>query len=296
MVDSATTALSQLLVSRATELARAGRFEQAESLLQEATEAAGPSAAGLDLLARIRAQQGRLMAAEQLWTEASRLEPENDAFAAGLRRIAQLRQRGGWLRPLLYLAAALVVAVALLATARSFDRLYDALEASRQAPTEPPPAPTPIVNEAPPPAAPPPAAPSLELDVPGLQLRTENDELVATFESGLFFQGTTFRPEAPAVLAALGEQLEPHIGSVHVVIVGHTNALPMPEDSDWSDNAALGLARAAAAFDQLRQRAHLPAHAFSLRSAVKAGPTRGTWEDGARQQTVELRFSDSRPR
>lgn len=105
------TLLPQIALAQATELARVGQYATALDLLNGSPEA-GMSPAGLDLRARMCAQQGRLAEAEALWLEARRLDPQNSAYAVGLAEIAR-RQRGAALRlpwrPLVGLALLLAV-------------------------------------------------------------------------------------------------------------------------------------------------------------------------------------------
>ena len=76
MTDAATgqaeRLLARLVLAQATDLARAGRMAEAEQVLG-AGDTVSP--AGLDLLARIRIQQGRLLEAQTLWREAAKREP-----------------------------------------------------------------------------------------------------------------------------------------------------------------------------------------------------------------------------
>src|SRR5438105_13854934 len=67
----------QVSLARATDLARAGKYDEAETVLAGAVGESGSHPAALDLLARIRAQQGRLIEAQALWGQASRLDPSN---------------------------------------------------------------------------------------------------------------------------------------------------------------------------------------------------------------------------
>lgn len=106
--------LRHVALAQATDLARAGRYEPAESILAEWTHRQEPLPAALDLLARIRAQQGRLAEAEAYWTRALQLDPGNAAYAAGLRRIAHLQRsplrRTPWPAVAALAAAGLVLA------------------------------------------------------------------------------------------------------------------------------------------------------------------------------------------
>jgi type VI secretion system protein ImpK len=81
-------------LAAAARLARAGRYDDAEAILKELRESFGATGPVLDLLARVMAQQGRLGEAEFLWTQAQQKDPDNEAYRAGLRRIAQFQKQG----------------------------------------------------------------------------------------------------------------------------------------------------------------------------------------------------------
>jgi osmotically-inducible protein OsmY len=105
----------QSLLAKAAQLARAGRYAEAEAILQDLRETYGASAPVLDLLARVMAQQGRLGEAEFLWTQALQKDPANEDYRAGLRRLAQFQRQGSSLfdlpRMLLPLLAAILLVV-----------------------------------------------------------------------------------------------------------------------------------------------------------------------------------------
>jgi tetratricopeptide (TPR) repeat protein len=130
--------LQQLFVSRASDLARLGAYDAAEQLIGQLI-ARDPSADALDLLARIRAQQGRLDEAKLLWTRAMRIAPAHGPAVRGLARIELLNQRA-----VMRSALGLVVDVAgttLVGTADAmvvnfdfplFERLVDLTPRARQ--------------------------------------------------------------------------------------------------------------------------------------------------------------------
>jgi hypothetical protein len=81
--------LTQVALSRAAELARRGSYRGAEMILGQLLPGdSGP--APLDLLARIRAQQGCYPEAKALWTRVLEILPTDAAASAGLARIAQI--------------------------------------------------------------------------------------------------------------------------------------------------------------------------------------------------------------
>ena len=73
----------QFLLAEATELAAAGHYAEAEARLA-AIKDGRKNAAVLDLLARIRAQQGRPAEAVELWQMAVQMDPANAEYRAGL--------------------------------------------------------------------------------------------------------------------------------------------------------------------------------------------------------------------
>jgi len=110
---SLATLLDQVALAQAADLARRGHYAQAAGLLSEMAGRQPTPVAALDLLARIRAQEGRLDEARALWAQALEVEPGNAPAQAALRRIAALegrRLRPGFLRS----AVAPVVAAGLL--------------------------------------------------------------------------------------------------------------------------------------------------------------------------------------
>jgi flagellar motor protein MotB len=73
----------QFLLAEATELAASGKYAEAEARLI-AIKDGRKNPTVLDLLARIRAQQGRLAEAVELWQMAVQMDPANAEYRAGL--------------------------------------------------------------------------------------------------------------------------------------------------------------------------------------------------------------------
>jgi type VI secretion system protein ImpK len=88
--------LEELLFSQAANLARAGRYDAAELLLRDLA-VFHPAPEVLDLLARVRAQQGRLAEARAFWRQVDLIEPGHSGAQAALHRIARIaRARDFW--------------------------------------------------------------------------------------------------------------------------------------------------------------------------------------------------------
>ena len=80
----------QFLLAEATELAAAGHYSEAEARLS-AIKDGRKNPQVLDLLARIRAQQGRNAEAIEFWQMAVQMDPANADYRAGLDRLRRPR-------------------------------------------------------------------------------------------------------------------------------------------------------------------------------------------------------------
>lgn len=284
--------LDQMTRARAAELARAGRYAEAEEVLSAGRDDASDGPETLDLLARIHAQQGRLAEAVKLWERASRLDPANPAYALCLRRASSARRGSG--RPLIVLS---LVACGILCASLGYwwwrySQTSPVAEAAQtqSAQTQPtvttqPPAPSQVSEPA---AAPPPIA--NRIDVRGVTVTRAPDGLVLNFDDGLFRRGLTLMPGARERLRELGRQLEPYAANSSVRIVGMTDESPMPRHARYRDNVSLGMDRARLVYDFLRYTSGLDSHDFTIGSAV--GPQTPTPSaraaDRARNRTVVL--------
>jgi type VI secretion system protein ImpK len=232
----------------------------------------GPEA--LDLLARIRAQQGRLDDAEASWTELRRTAPDHAPAAAGLRRIAALRTKHGGGHVLAVLA--ILIAAFLIFPARITDTGERAGRAVGGGPE-------PGLALAPAPALP-------ALDVAGSVVSTEAGARVIRFPEGLFSRGSELRPGARETLVELGRQLAPIAATHALTVTGLADDRTLRPGAAWRDNVALGLARAAVALDALREHAPFPPEAVTLRAATEVPPGLDPSARRARR-SVELRLA-----
>ena len=79
----------QFRFARATELARSGRYLEAEGILSPNGHPS-ETPRDLDLLARIAVQQGRASDARRLWEHALEEDPKNSAYKECLQRLGDL--------------------------------------------------------------------------------------------------------------------------------------------------------------------------------------------------------------
>jgi type VI secretion system protein ImpK len=271
MPDVVSALLAQTGLGAAARLARAGRYAEAESALDAIPEAESHAAPVLDLRARIRAQQGRLAEAAALWAEAGRLDPGNEAYRAGPRRIAQLDGAGRfWIGTAAGVVAAAALAVALLqlrsGSASVPSVLAERLEAIERRLSEP----APSLREMAVPAGA--VAPLPEID--GVVQERHGSMLRLRFESGLFTSGTRLRSGAGQKLTALARHLEPWAGRLRVELIGRSDGVPLPQGAGFRDNAALAFARAQVVLARLRSAAPLPVGMFRIGASVAPGDRR----------------------
>lgn len=289
------TLLRQLMFARATELARAGQYRDAERILSASGGEASSDAEALDLLARMRAQEGRLAEAENFWMRARQLEPDNAAYHDALRRVASTQRRSARRQIALPLAICLVLTASLIG---AFFLWRNRPAASRQ--DEHAPAATTVVSPSPvEPSREPKATltatsnslPEMKINVAGLKSENASNALLrVTFNEGLFAQGLVLKSDSRRKLAELGLQLKPYVDKISIEITGITDDLPTPPGSRYKDNAALGMERARVVYEHLRAGAGLGAHMFKIgsdgeRQAPYPNDTPG---NRARNRTVVL--------
>ncbi|MFY1693076.1 hypothetical protein [Plantactinospora sp. WMMB782] len=295
-------------MSRATAAARRGDLDDAARVLV-ALDGAEPAV--LDLLARIRAQQGRWREADECWATVQATDPDHEGAAAGRRAIAAILagdRRAHPLAPPVRLAAAgagLVVVLAagtvLVVPSRSasppakpaasvntpapdtaaldaerrraaaLESQLDKLEADRAAAAQ---------------------ALAVRLDaiaravtLPGVLVKRRPGAVEVYFRKGLFSRDAWLTAHGADVLADVGRRL-PDL-DVAVTVVGHSVPVPGGPTSGGSNTA---LTRARVAARQLAQAGDLPLTAFTLRSADQS---QGPFREPARNRTASLVLTPS---
>lgn len=202
----------------------------------------------LDLLARIRCQQGRWAEAAVLWSNAARFEPDNTQWP---ELAADARRREGSRLPhdriaLFWLGALLMAIVATGAVMRQGGRGDDTGgdEPVASVPNAAIPA---SVHKAQ-------RDPSLpELRIPGAEVGRQGGDLIVKFERGLFGRGAELSDDGDAVIRELGRQLQSGQLKFVATVIGHTDDRAVVATARYRDNTALALARAAAVADALHR-------------------------------------------
>ena len=285
--NSALGLIEQIMRSKAAELAYAGRYQEAEALTTALTREDDADPIILDLKARICAQQGRLLEAEAFWSRALRIDPANAAYRAGLKRIASIQSRA--VSMISYRVPAVALAILLLVlsvfTVRNYfmsvrDTLLSdvRMEISRLMPGSQK---SSRMENIP---------PDVRIAIPGVSLRADGNRLVLGFNSGLFDNGISLKPESGELLAALARQLRPYAQRITVHVVGHTDNVPVPANNKYSDNVSLGMKRAMVVAEYLRNTSGFPATMFIISSLgdYKAPYPQDKREDRKKNRTVEL--------
>lgn len=283
--DSAISLLSRALLPKAAELAHAGKYQEAECLLQHLIQEGSELPAVFDLLARSRAQQGRLLEAQSYWADAIQLSSSKDLYRAALKRIERLQTRSPWLsriRPLILCLGLVLSFILIITVGLPYLKAFIAATSNtvnHQSPTT-------IAQPAKKP-------PEVKISVPGVLVDTKDDQVVLIFETGLFLQQTELRPESKSKLDLLADQLKPYIGKIQVNIEGHTDAIPISRGWIYRDNISLGMQRAVTVIDYLRLKGQLPAKMFKASSVgeQQAIYPNDTPNNRLRNRTVVIRIT-----
>ncbi len=283
-------ALRALLIearfAQAVHLARGGHYAEAENVLASVAQEGDQAPTRLDLLARIRAQQGKLLEAEALWTQAAQLAPGNGAFQSGLERIAALQNRPLRAARMFFVVIALLILLTAAGLAWKVSRELDAVRSMVAELKEK--GPTGAASQQ---AGVP--LPQEQFQVGGISLREEQNALVATFEAGLFSRGSVLSASSGKLLTEFGRKLEEQGGKFSVEITGCTDDSPMPAGSRYRDNSALGMARAVAVAEHLRRTTKFPERLLLVRGGGEASAPypNDSPASRARNRTVIIRIA-----
>ncbi len=284
--DSAISLLGKALLPKAAELARAGKYLEAECLLQHLVQEGNELPAVYDLLARIRAQQGRLLEAQSYWADAIQLSSAKDFYRTALKRIERLQTGPSWIGRIRPLLLGLGLIMGLIITIGATLPFLEKLKA---------PIPKAINHNVPqtvvetPVKSPPPVV----INIPGVLINKKDANIELTFIKGLFLRQTELNPEVKTTLDLLANQLRPYIGKIQVNIEGHTDDLPIQNNWIYRDNVSLGLQRAVTIIDYLRLKGQLPAKMFKASSVGESHSLfpNDTPSNQMRNRTVVIRIT-----
>jgi type VI secretion system protein ImpK len=241
--------LNQLLIAKATSLAREGRYAEAENLLDP--ESSNPVV--LDLLARIKAQEGRLNEAEDLWRKALELDPGNDACRAVLKRISSL-SLNAWALYGPSIAMGLLIAVAILITGITVSVYMKGQSSSSAVPAVS--SPDAVVGSI------------SAVEIKGVSARHENGQLLLTVDQVLFGRDERLTPSARLLLTRLARHLEPYAAGISIKITGTADGRRHKTESGRMGETSAGMARALKVAEHMGNTGSLPPDIFEINGAV----------------------------
>ncbi|MDW5324944.1 hypothetical protein [Plantactinospora sp. KLBMP9567] len=299
--------VTDLTLSRAMAAARRGDLDGAAQTLAGLD---GDEPAALDLLARIRAQQGRWQEADESWAAVQAIEPDHEGAAAGRRAVAAILAGDRRPRPVAPRVGLAVAGVVVVAVATGTAIVLPSLSASPPAkPVASVAASTPDTAaldaerrraaelqgrlqqiEADRAAAAQALAARLDaiargVTLPGVVVKRRPDTVEVYFRKGLFSRDAWLTANGAEMLAAVGRRL-PDL-DVAVTVVGHSVPVPGGRTSGGSGTA---LSRARVAARELAEAGDLPLTAFTLRSADQS---QGPFREPARNRTASLVLTPS---
>jgi tetratricopeptide (TPR) repeat protein len=228
--------LNEIVAAHAARLARAGRYAAAEELIQPAVASRAAAPELLDLLARIRVQQGRAGDAAELWTEALAKDPANANARAALDclvRNPHPAARRITIVSVLFAAALLVPDFAITRGRHVNERIRSN-----------PPSHTSV------PAASLPDLVSFRSQYTTSEVRGESIQI--GFARPVFAHNTRLTALSKLALADFAKRLRPFQDRLDLTIIGKTDGLPVRKPGPYSDNSVLGLLRAIAIYNELR--------------------------------------------
>lgn len=289
--------MSNANLTAAADHARAGRYDEARLALDASGGKDSTDIAVLDLLARIHAQQGDLVAADECWARVERLDGAHAGAREGRRRIHRIwsgrpRQARG-----VGIAVAAVVIVGAGTAGWGLTRqppvetdqgVLDAIDRLGQDVTS-------LEAEETPAASAPPEQPveTLAAALEGAQWNTDADAqaVTVTFDDPLFIEGgATLSAEGETTLEAIAEVAGDL--DVSITVIGHTDNVPVGSEGRYEDNVELGLARALAAAEEVATEGGIPLSDIAVASSGDVNPPHpNTTEEGrAKNRTVTLQF------
>ena len=285
----------ELLLACAADLARAGRYQDAERLLAAIPEQFLPSQS-LDLRARIAGQQRRHEEARAYWGQALLQDPTNAELQAVARAIERWCSPNLWTRmslavlgtPFRRVATAAMLLGAVLCALWSVDHVAPTL---RPRAVSSPPVMTSATSIAPRESSVVRDARLDQLQVPGSAIRKLAAGVEVVFVHGLFSDGLTLTQSGREALTKLAGQLRPYGQALHVEIEGRADSMPVRPGGRFPTNSQLALARAEYVAVFLHSAGSIPLSRAALSASSEVDGSLSTPEKfSLAERTVVLRL------
>ncbi len=229
--------VDDLIVAHAAAMARLGRYDEAEGLIQPLVEAEPARAEILDLIARIRVRQGRVDDALNLWRQAIEKDGTNSKYRAAVEVLARnrhpARRRLSWAIGLALGTVLLLSGIGALVGRRATNtaRTYRAARTGAKPPL--------LLR---------PGHFSSKYTVSDMQ----GESVKIGFTLPLFAHDARLTANGKRAIADLSARLKPFAQSGQITIVGKTDGIPVRKAGRYSDNSVLGMLRAIAVYNELR--------------------------------------------
>lgn len=307
--ESDAETLSELRLLAATNEADAGHYDEAVTQLRAAGELA-VSVRGLDLRARIAVQKGQFAEARRLWLNVLQDDPGNEAAREALAKLGSPWVAIAVIKRFTFLAGvATLIALASFGTfallrphhcqqigdlpvETAVQSVKPVSETDAALSSEP--KSVPAVAQMP--KADRPDARTVEAvivpPIDGFTIYSSKGQARLVPNEAIFEYRCEFAESAWSRLERLASVLEGKIATCSIVIEGHTDSDPMPPNSKYEDNYELGLYRAFAVGQVLRQKATFPAGSILIASAGDDRPPypENDVESRARNRTAVIRL------
>ena len=229
--------LNEVVAAHAAHLARSGKYAAAEELIQPAIALGSATAQLLDLLARIRVRQGRVADAAELWRQALANDPGNARARAAFDRVSRDRHPAAKRITIV----SVLFAAALLLPGFAITRGRHVGETIRSTPA----AHTRIaVMSLPDPV-------DFRSQYTTAEVRGESIQI--GFARAVFAHNARLTASGKLALADLAKRLRPFHERLDLAIIGKTDGVPVRKPALYSDNSILGLHRALAIYNELRE-------------------------------------------
>jgi outer membrane protein OmpA-like peptidoglycan-associated protein len=128
--------------------------------------------------------------------------------------------------------------------------------------------------------------------IPGCSVRINQDETRIVFDDGLFTFHCKLKKSAKGQLSTLARQLRENAPNCRIIIEGHTDSCPMPKNSPYRDNYALGLQRALVVAEVLKSHHQIAGGRILVTSMGDANPPfpEDDYESKLKNRTVVIRL------
>jgi flagellar motor protein MotB len=271
--------LCNLVALSAAELARSGRHNEAQAIVEAIPSEQRPARL-CDLLGRIYAQQGKFAEAEAIWNRALELDPSNEDYGRASRAARRGSRHSGFGLALASVLTILLIGVLTLMfwPHRRFTPERRTQEVKLSSPAKPSPH-TDLKGQ------------PLVIAIAETAVHNAGETTIVKFKRGLFSSGVRLTSLGKQQLMELSRELMSQQKVLQIDVEGHTDNRPLVVRAEYRDNAELGLARARTVATYLYEVGGIPVEWFRLTTAGGEQQYHGT--DAPTDRTVVITVGPS---